>query len=863
MLDKFGDWFALIDPAPVGTAFDWSPGILYLYAFSDVLIILSCYSIPLAFAYFVWHRKDLQHRWIFLVFGIFILAYGMTHLVSLVLLWHPVYWLDISMKFLTAAVSIGTAYMVLKILPHALKIPNPTQLAAEVEAEIQERREAFVALKTTEISLRESREELRKANLELEGRVESRTQELARQTAVLRRIIDSIPDLIILKDTNSAYLGSNKAFEEFTGKSEQEQVGKTDYDLFDSNLAVTFRSLDRQILESGQTHSQEEWVTYPDGRQALLSTVKTPFYGPDGEILGLVGISRDITDRVEAENSLRQAATVFESTREGVMITNADKYILMVNRAFTEMLGYTEAEVLGKSTDMLQSRRHDKEFFRRMWTEIKTIGHWQGEVWNRRKSGDEFPQLLSISTVKDNEGKVSQYVSVFTDISKIKETEAELEFLAHHDPLTRLPNRRLLLSRLRHGIEVIKREGGMFALLMLDLDRFKDVNDSFGHATGDELLQQVADRLTKRLRTVDTLTRLGGDEFTVLLQGITNREDAGRVASEIVTMLGEPWFLSNGFEVRIGSSVGITLYPDHCSTAEEMLQQADTALYQAKEEGRGRFKYFSEDLTIAARERIALEAALRRALTEKEFRVYYQPQIDIASGKLVGAEALLRWQHPEDGMMLPSRYISVAEETGLIGAIGDWVLMETCIQGKKWLDTGHNPITLAVNLSPQQFHHKDITATVARTLEVTGFPAQLLELELTETILIKREQDAVEKMHHLREQGIRLAIDDFGTGYSSLSYLKRFPLDVLKIDKSFVDDIPEHRDDMEIANTVIAIGHTLGFKVLAEGVETREQLEFLKEQGCDLYQGYLMSPPLPADEFEKLLASSSTLESTA
>jgi diguanylate cyclase (GGDEF)-like protein/PAS domain S-box-containing protein len=852
-LQGFLDWFAIIDPAPIGETFNWAPGILFLYALSHLLIILSCYSIPAAFAYFVWFRKDLQHRWIFLVFGIFILAYGMTHLLSLILLWKPMIWLDIAVKLFTAAISVATAYMVVKITPHALKIPNPTQLATEVEEEIQERREAYVALKTTEISLRESREQLRKANMELEARVESRTHELARQTAVLRRIIDSIPDLIILKDTNSAYLGSNKAFEEFTGKSEQDQIGKTDYDLFDSNLAVTFRSLDRQILETGQTHSQEEWVTYPDGHKALLSTVKTPFYGPDGEVLGLVGISRDITDRVEAENSLRQAATVFESTREGVMITTADKRILMVNRAFTELLGYTEAEVLGKSTDMLQSPRHDKEFFRRMWTEIKTIGHWQGEVWNRRKSGDEFPQLLSLSTVKDNEGKVTQYVSVFTDISKIKQTEAELEFLAHHDPLTRLPNRRLLLARIRHAIDIVNRDGGMLALLMLDLDRFKDVNDSFGHATGDELLQQVADRLTKRLRTVDTLTRLGGDEFTVLLQGITNREDAGRVASEIVTMLGEPWFLSNGFEVRIGSSVGITLFPDHCTTAEEMLQQADTALYQAKEEGRGRFKYFSEDLTLAARERIALEAALRRAITENELRVFYQPQIDIATGDMVGAEALLRWQHPEEGMMLPSRYIAVAEETGLIGAIGDWVLNETCRQGRAWLDAGYSPITLAVNLSPQQFHHKDITASVTQALEKSGFPASHLELELTETILIKREQDAVEKMHLLRAQGIRLAIDDFGTGYSSLSYLKRFPLDVLKIDKSFVDDIPEKRDDMEIANTVIAIGHTLGFKVLAEGVETVEQLEFLKAQGCDLYQGFLMSQPLPAAEFEKFL----------
>ena len=858
-LKGFLDWFAILDPAPIGETFNWAPGILFLYALSHFLIILSCYSIPAAFAYFVWFRKDLQHRWIFLVFGIFILAYGMSHLLSLILLWKPAIWLDIAVKLFTAAISVATAYMVVKITPHALKIPNPTQLATEVEEEIQERREAYVALKTTEISLRESREQLRKANMELEARVESRTQELARQTAVLRRIIDSIPDLIILKDTNSAYLGSNKAFEEFTGKSEQEQIGKSDFDLFDPNLAVTFRSLDRQILDTGQTHSQEEWVTYPDGHKALLSTVKTPFYGPDGEVLGLVGISRDITDRVDAENSLRQAATVFESTREGVMITNADKRILMVNRAFTELLGYTEAEVLGQSTDMLQSPRHDQQFFRRMWTEIKTIGHWQGEVWNRRKNGDEFPQLLSISTVKDNEGKVTQYVSVFTDISKIKETEAELEFLAHHDPLTRLPNRRLLLSRIRHAIETVKRDGGMLALLMLDLDRFKDVNDSFGHATGDELLQQVADRLTKRLRTVDTLTRLGGDEFTVLLQGIANREDAGRVASEIVTMLGEPWFLSNGFEVRIGSSVGITLFPDHCTTAEEMLQQADTALYQAKEEGRGRFKYFTEDLTLAARERIALEAALRRAITENELRVYYQPQIDIATGDMVGAEALLRWQHPEEGMMLPSRYIAVAEETGLIGAIGDWVLNETCRQGKEWLDAGYRPITLAVNLSPQQFHHKDIAALVSQALEKSGFPASHLELELTETILIKREQDAVEKMHLLRAQGIRLAIDDFGTGYSSLSYLKRFPLDVLKIDKSFVDDIPAKRDDMEIANTVIAIGHTLGFKVLAEGVETVEQLEFLKAQGCDLYQGFLMSQPLPAEEFKKLLHKKTAL----
>lgn len=838
---------------PLGAAFQWSPALLWLYAMANALIVASSYAIPGAFAYFVWKRRDLQYRWIFLVLGLLILTYGMTHLLELILLWQPAYWLDVMVKLAAAAVSTFAAVLIIRITPHALRIPNPTRLAAEVEAEIRERREAYAVLKATEVSLRESREKLRLANLELEMRVESRTEELARQSALLKRIIDAIPDFIILKDREGTYLGSNKAFEQFTGTPQDRLLGKTDYDLFDHTLAMTFRDLDRQTLESGETRSQEQWVTYPDGRKSLLSTLETPFYGANGEVIGLVGVSRDITDRVQAEHSLRQAAKVFESTREGVMITDPEKRILLVNRAFTELMGYTPEDVLGKSTDMLQSPRHDAEFFRRMWKQVKTTGHWQGEVWGRRRNGDEFPQLCSISAVNDDAGRPLQYVYVFTDISKIKQTEAELEFLAHHDPLTRLPNRRLLLARIRHGMETIKRDGGLMALLMLDLDRFKDVNDSFGHLTGDELLQQVADRLKNRLRSVDTITRLGGDEFTVLLHNITQQEDAGRVASEIVGMLGEPWFLSNGAEIRIGSSVGITLYPGHCETAEEMLQQADTALYQAKEEGRGRFKYFSEELTHAARERVALEAALRRAIGENELRVHFQPQVDIRTGKLVGAEALLRWQHPEEGMMLPSRYIAVAEETGLIADIGDWVLHETCRLGKDWLEAGLPPITLAVNLSPQQFHHKDITATVARALSESGFPAASLELELTESILIKREDEAVAKMNELRDMGISLAIDDFGTGYSSLSYLKRFPVDKLKIDKSFIEDIPKQKGDMEIANTVIAIGHTLGFRVLAEGVETQEQLEFLKSQGCDLYQGYYMSQALPAEEFVELL----------
>ncbi|HEY9198102.1 MAG TPA: EAL domain-containing protein, partial [Gammaproteobacteria bacterium] len=571
-----------------------------------------------------------------------------------------------------------------------------------------------------------------------------------------------------------------------------------------------------------------------------------------GDVLGLVGISRDITERKRSEANLRLAATVFENTREGVLITDAEKRILRVNRSFCELTGYSEQEVLGQTPRMLQSGRHGPEFYSVLWNSIDTTGHWQGEIWNRRKNGAIFPELLSISAVEDDSGAVSHYVAVFADISQLKETQDELEFLAHHDPLTRLPNRLLLLSRLQHSIEIIRREGGQFALLMLDLDRFKDVNDSFGHPAGDEILRQVSDRLTKRLRLGDTLTRLGGDEFTILLENLTHPEDAARVANEIITTLQEPWQLSNGAEIHLGASIGISLCPDHGDTPDILLQEADAALYRAKAEGRGCFKYFSDDLTVAARNRIHLEGRLRHAVAEGQLRVHFQPQVDIASGCIFGAEALVRWQDPEHGLIMPGRFIPVAEETGLISEVGMWVLHETCRQGREWLDAGLPPFTLAVNLSPHQFRHGDIAASVGQALKYTGFPPELLELELTESALMQREADAVQTLQRLRKLGIRLSIDDFGTGYSSLAYLKRFPIDTLKIDRSFVQDIPNDQDEREITSAIINMGHSLGINVLAEGVENVAQLEFLRGQGCDSYQGYLKSRPLPAAQFLEL-----------
>jgi len=576
--------------------------------------------------------------------------------------------------------------------------------------------------------------------------------------------------------------------------------------------------------------------------------------GAELSVLRIVAASLGAAiERKRVLDELRLSAAVVDSTQDGVVIADLAGRILAVNRAYTEITGYAEAEILGRNPGVLSSGRHDAAFYQAMWASIAATGHWQGELWNRRKNGEVFPEWLSISTVRDEQGTPSHYVGVFTDISQIKCSEAELEHLAHYDPLTGLPNRLLLHSRLQHAIDTAQRNGQQLALLMLDLDRFKDVNDSFGHPAGDELLMQVADRLKSRLRGADTLARLGGDEFIVLLEGVTHDTDVARVAGEIIAVFDRAWTVANGAQVRIGTSVGISLYPSHGQSAAELLQQADTALYLAKAEGRGCFRYFSDHLTTAVRDRIAMEAGLRRALEQDELRLNFQPQMDAQSGRIVGAEPLVRWQDPVEGLIAPARFIPVAEQTGLIAALGAWVLEETCRQGVRWLEAGFPPLTLAVNLSANQFASGDIVATVSAVLAQTGFPAARLELEITESVLMTRQDEALERLTRLRALGVRLAIDDFGTGYSSLAYLKRFPLDVLKIDKSFVDGLPHDQYDAGISRAVVAIGHSLGFKVLAEGVEKPEQLEFLCALGCNMYQGYLASRPVPAAAFAALL----------
>ncbi len=571
-----------------------------------------------------------------------------------------------------------------------------------------------------------------------------------------------------------------------------------------------------------------------------------------GEFARIAGLA---VTRVRADTILRQAAAVFESTREGVVITDLTPRILTVNRAYTEITGYEEAEVVGRNPSLLKSGRQEEAFYQMLWANLLEAGHWQGEIWNRRKNGEIYPQLLTISSVYDGEGLPSHYVGVMTDISQLKQSEARLEHLAHYDPLTDLPNRLLLQSRLEHALEHAERHQQQIAVLFLDLDRFKDVNDSLGHPVGDELLEALARRLGERLREDDTLGRLGGDEFLVLLENLERPEDAAGVAKTLLQLLEQPFSLPSGHEVYVGASIGISLYPDDGLNVTELIKNADVAMYQAKEQGRNTASFYTPSLTVAANERLDMEARLRRALAKGEFVLHYQPQLATQSGVLIGCEALVRWNSPEEGMISPLRFIPLAEATGLIVPLGEWVLRTACAQAKAWLDAGMPPLLMSVNLSGRQLQQRDIVQRVAAILEETGLPADRLKLELTESMIMGRGEQAVELLHALKALGLYLSIDDFGTGYSSLAYLKRFPIDELKIDQGFVRDIPHDLNDTEIAAAIIAMARNLNLKVMAEGVETREQLDFLKRQGCHAYQGYLFSRPVPADEFVRLLSA--------
>ncbi|MES9990876.1 MAG: EAL domain-containing protein [Candidatus Thiodiazotropha sp.] len=671
---------------------------------------------------------------------------------------------------------------------------------------------------------------------------------------LLREALVATPNAIAITDINGMVLWTNPAFNQLTGYS-QEEVERFSFDDIidaeqqDKSLLSDFW----HAINSNKSWRGEITSLRKDGSHYQAAFTMTPVMDNNEGVSHYIAVIEDITERHNQMTRLRLYATLFENTREGVMVTDGNGVIRMVNQAFTKLTGYVEQEALGNRPNILKSGKHDQAFYEALWSDLLTDGHWQGEIWNRRKNGEVYPELLSISSVNDDQDELKYYVGVFSDISQLKQTEAKLDYLAHHDPLTRLANRRLLMTQLEFGLKAAHRKQERVALLVMDLDRFKDINDSYGHLIGDELLQLVAGRLNHRLRESDLVTRLGGDEFAVLMQGLAHTEDAALLASDIIQTLNEPCQLQDGLELSVGTSIGISLYPEHGTTAETLLQHADSALYQAKKEGRGRFCYFSEEMTQAARQRIEIHNNLRHALAEQRLSVYYQPQIEFESNRIVGAEALLRWRDPELGEIPPNLFIPVAEETGLISRMGEWVMREVCNQGKRWLQQGRPPLSLAVNLSVHQLRQGDFVERIRKIVEESNYPAGQLSFEVTESALMERETEALEVLNQLRRMGLHLSIDDFGTGYSSLAHLQRMPLDELKIDKTFIDDIPHKRADMEITSTIIAMAKNLGLIVLAEGVETDAQYEFLQQQGCDFFQGFIISPPLSAEAFTALM----------
>jgi len=675
------------------------------------------------------------------------------------------------------------------------------------------------------------------------------------QNLLLETLLESSPDACLLIE-NNRFIKCNQAAVAMLSADSKDQV----YNTHPSEISPavqpdgrnSFEKAEELLTEINTTGSLRfEWLHKRRNGEPFHVDVSLTLL-KDGARNVIFTVWRDIAGLKDSENKLRLMSAALNHSGEAIIITGADNRIIAVNDTFTRLTGYSREDALGQNPRILKSGNESEEFYRSMWAALLKENYWQGEIWDRRKDGSLYPKWLTISVVRNNQGDITNYIGSFTDITNQKLAAQRIDHLTHHDPLTNLPNRFSLMGRLTHALEQAKLGNSHLAVIFIDLDRFKNINDSLGHQMGDVLLSHVALRLLEAVRNTDIVSRLGGDEFVVVLPHIQSGIAAISVVNNIRNALSQTYGI-DGHDLHITPSIGISVFPHDGATIKELMQNADLAMYEAKAKGRNNYQFFKKEMNTVAQEKHLLESDLRTAIDREELLLHYQPQIDVTNGRVVGVEALVRWQHPFRGLVQPDNFIPVAEETGLILPLGAWVLKTACRQATMWTSAGLPPVRMAVNLSARQFRQNNLPGLVAEIMAGTGIAPHLLELEITESVAMDNPEETHLYLQHFKEMGVELAIDDFGTGYSSLSYLKLYPVNRLKIDRSFVKDIETNPDDATIASATIALAHALGKKVVAEGVETEGQLKFLKEQQCDFVQGYYYSRPLPADELAEFL----------
>ncbi|WP_298211330.1 EAL domain-containing protein [Acidovorax sp.] len=682
--------------------------------------------------------------------------------------------------------------------------------------------------------------------------VAQRTSEIQATQQQLRATIDAIPDPLFEIDQNGRYCSVHSQRAELLMAPADQLIGRNVTDVLPALAALSVMDVLKEAQAQGWSTGRQIVQDLPDLGATWFELSAARKAGSADAVPRFILLSRDITERKRSQEQLLLTAQVFNQSSEAIVIADASHTIVRINRAFSRITGYSESEAVGQSMRLLTVAEPTRDFNAdALYAQLAQEGRWEGEAWGRRKDGSAYPQWLSVSSVRDGNGATTHSITLFRDITLQREAQDRIERLAHFDPLTDLPNRALLAERARQQISDEQTRNGTLAVLFLDLDHFKNVNDSLGHRIGDILLMAVARRLQSLLSPQDTVSRLGGDEFLLLLPSASAAQ-AADMANKLLAAVAQP-FQIDPYELTTTLSVGIAMYPADGGSFDTLYQRADAAMYRAKQSGRNQYGFFTADLEARTARALQIENALRRALERNQFELHYQPQVALATRRVVGAEALLRWRHPELGMVSPAEFIPVAESSGMIIAIGEWVLHTAVNDAKRWLDMQLPLRAISVNLSAVQFRHPQLPEMVTRCLKQAGLPARRLELELTEGAAVDDPAAALAMMDQLHERGVRLSMDDFGTGYSSLSYLKRFQIYKLKIDQSFVRDLDDDANDRAIVSAIIRMAQALGMQTTAEGVETDGQLDFLRQQGCDEGQGYFFSRPLPADAFEAYL----------